>query len=100
MAAQRWRLAMFASCAWFWDVPERVETAGALRAAVHAARLVDGLADTGLERRLLEDLALMRGDWGDGVDLVRTALDAVGAARPDASETPGNPSARGLRATG
>ena len=100
MAAQRWRLAMFASCAWFWDVPDRLETAGALRAAVRAARLVDDLADTGLERRLLEDLALVRGSWGDGVDLVRAALGAVGAAWPDTHETPMNPSARGLRATG
>ena len=56
MEAQRWRLAMFASCAWFWDVPDRIETAGALRAAVRAARLVDGLAGTDLEARLLADL--------------------------------------------
>jgi hypothetical protein len=31
MHAQRWRLAMFASCAWFWEDPLRPETAGALR---------------------------------------------------------------------
>ena len=40
MDAQRWRLAMFASCGWFWEAPARIETAGALRAAVRAARLV------------------------------------------------------------
>ncbi len=39
MEAQRWRLAMFASCGWFWDDPARIETAGALRSAVRAARL-------------------------------------------------------------
>ncbi len=72
MAAQRWRLAMYASCGWFWDVPERIETVGVIRLARHAARLIDGLVGTGLERRLEADL-------GGG---------------------PENPSARGLRATG
>jgi Domain of unknown function (DUF3536)/Glycosyl hydrolase family 57 len=95
MEAQRWRLAMYASCAWFWEVPDRIETAGALRAAVRAARLIDGLASTDLETRLVGDLALLDGA-GDGVDLLRTALAAVGATMHE----PGNPSARGLRATG
>jgi uncharacterized protein DUF3536/glycosyl hydrolase family 57 len=94
--AQRWRLAMFASCAWFWDVPDRIETAGALRAAVRAARLIDALADTALEGRLLADLALVRGQEVDGTDLVKAALSVVGAP-PSPLE---NPSARGLRATG
>jgi hypothetical protein len=94
LESQRWRLAMFASCAWFWERPDRIETAGALRAAVRAARLVDELASTDLEQRLIGDLALLDGDAADGIDLLRSALAAVGA--PDA----GNPSARGLRATG
>ncbi len=68
MDAQRWRLAMFASCGWFWDVPERPETQGVIRAARYAARRIDELAGTQLESDVL-----------DG---------------------PGNPSARGLRATG
>jgi hypothetical protein len=73
MEAQRWRLAMFASCGWYWDVPHRPETQGVIRAAVHAARRIDDLsADAGLERRLASDLAI----------------------------GPENPSARGLRATG
>ena len=59
MEAQRWRLSMFASCAWFWESPERIETAATLRAATHAARLIDGLAGTHLERRLVEDLRLV-----------------------------------------
>ena len=99
MDAQRWRLAMFASCSWFWDVPDRVETASALRAAVRAARLIDALAETDLELRLLDDLRLVEGETGDGAELAGLALEAVGApvsARPG----PGNPSARGLRATG
>ncbi len=96
MEAQRWRLAMYASCAWFWEVPERVETAGALRAAVRAARLIDGLASTDLERRLVADLGLLDVGQGVGVDLLRLALSAVGAPMYE----PGNPSARGLRATG
>ncbi len=95
MEAQRWRLAMFASCAWFWESPDRIETAGALRAAVRAARLVDSLAGTDLETRLAADLALLVHNGPGGAELLRQALSAVGA--PEGLE---NPSARGLRATG
>jgi hypothetical protein len=76
MDAQRWRLAMFASCGWFWEAPARIETAGALRAAVFVARHVDGMAGTTLEHRLVEDLALVS---GDGIRLLEAALEAVGA---------------------
>jgi hypothetical protein len=70
---------MFASCGWFWDDPVRPETAGALRTAVRAARLVDRLHDSGLERRLLDDLALVRDPNGrDGVSIARSALEIVG----------------------
>ena len=99
MDAQRWRLAMYASCTWFWDVPDRVETASALRAAIRAARLIDALAETELERRLIDDLRLVKAEPGDGADLARTALAGVGARLPSVSN-PENPSARGLRATG
>ena len=57
MEAQRWRLAMFASCAWFWESLDRPETAQAVRTARHAARLLDDLAGTSLLSRLDEDLA-------------------------------------------
>ena len=57
MEAQRWRLGMFASCGWFWEEPMRVETRQVLRAAARAVRLVDGLAGTDLEARLVADLA-------------------------------------------
>ena len=58
MAAQRWRLAMYASCGWFWETPDRVETGLVIRAATHAATLIDGVVrptseDAGLD---LEDL--------------------------------------------
>ena len=76
MDAQRWRLAMFASCGWFWEAPARIETAGALRAAVRAARLIDGLAGTDLEHRLVDDLASYR---PMAIGLLDTALAAVGA---------------------
>jgi hypothetical protein len=79
MHAQRWRLAMFASCAWFWEDPLRPETAGALRSATRAARLLDHLAGTGLERRMIADLALVHGPGGqDGAALLHDALVAVG----------------------
>jgi hypothetical protein len=61
MEAQRWRLSMFASCAWFWESPERIETLASIRAATRAARLIDGLAGTGLERRLVDDLRPLTG---------------------------------------
>ena len=99
MDAQRWRLAMFASCAWYWDVPYRVETASALRAAVHAARLIDTLGPSDLERRLMDDLHLVEGETGDGAELAGHALAAVSAPPIDPSRGE-NPSARGLRATG
>jgi Domain of unknown function (DUF3536)/Glycosyl hydrolase family 57 len=79
MAAQRWRLAMFASCGWFWEDPLRPETAGALRSATRAAQLMDRVAGTALERRMVADLELVHGPGGeDGVALLRSALAAVG----------------------
>jgi hypothetical protein len=79
MEAQRWRLAMFASCGWFWESPERPETAAALRAAVRAARLVDGLAGTSLERRLVDDLGSVRSPEGErGAHILGVALARVG----------------------
>ena len=83
MEAQRWRLAMFASDGWFWDDPARPETAGVLRAAARAARLVDGLVPSDLERRLVADLALFTspGHQIDGAEIYRRALVAVG--QPD-----------------
>ena len=99
MEAQRWRLAMFASCAWFWDRADRIETAGALRAATRAARLIDGVGGTDLEGRLIGDLALIEAEGANGVALLDTALQAVGAPVSRRTETE-NPSARGLRATG
>jgi hypothetical protein len=80
MEAQRWRLAMFASDGWFWEEPTRPETRQVLRCAARAAQLVDGLAGTHLEQRLLEDLALLvspaRGI--DGAAIYREALAEVG----------------------
>jgi hypothetical protein len=82
MEAQRWRLAMFASDGWFWDDPARPETAGVLRAAARAARLIDRHADGAgdLERRLVDDLALFTspGHGVDGAEIYRLALDEVG----------------------
>ena len=80
MEAQRWRLAMFASDGWYWEDPARPETASVLRAAARAARLVDGLVPSSLERRLLEDLALFSspGQRIDGAELYRRALAEVG----------------------
>ena len=67
MAAQRWRLAMYASCGWFWETPDRVETGLVIRAATHAATLIDGIGPTDLARTLASDLA---------------ALERIGEAAP------------------
>lgn len=84
MEAQRWRLAMFASDAWFWDDPVRPETRGVLRAAAWAARRIDGLAGAGLERRLVADLATFTspGHGVDGAEIYRNALTEVGQPPP------------------
>jgi hypothetical protein len=80
MDTQRWRLAMFASDAWFWDDPVRPETKAALRAAAWSARRMDGLAGVGLERRLVGDLATFTSSAHriDGAELYRQALIEVG----------------------
>lgn len=80
MEAQRWRLAMFASDGWYWEEPNRPETKQALRCAARAAQLVDGIAGTHLERRLVEDLALAISPdrVGNGAAIYREALAEVG----------------------
>ena len=84
MEAQRWRLGMFASCGWFWEDPVRIETHQVLRAAARAVRLVDGLAGSSLEARLLADLGTLRSPstGADGASIYRAALRAVGQPLP------------------
>jgi hypothetical protein len=86
LEAQRWRLAMFASDGWYWDDPIRPETKHILRAAARAVRIVDEVAGTSLERRLVADLALFRSPSRhlDGAAIYRMALAEVGqpAAEP------------------
>jgi len=84
LEAQRWRLAMYASDGWFWDDPARGETAQVLRAAARAVRIIDELASTRLERRLVEDLSLLVSPSRavDGARLYREALEAVGQPAP------------------
>jgi hypothetical protein len=84
LEAERWRLAMFASDGWFWDDPVRTETRQVMRAAARAARLVDGLAGTSLERRLVADLALFTSPSSgqSGAEIYCTALADVGQPPP------------------
>lgn len=84
LEAQRWRLAMFASDGWYWDDPSRTETRQVLRAAARAARIVDGLAPGGLERRLVADLTTLRSPTLDidGATVYRHALSEVGQPPP------------------
>ena len=84
LEAQRWRLAMFASDGWFWDDPIRPETRQILRAAARAVRIVDGVAGTQLERRLVADLAGLSSPSRrlDGGGIYRMALADVGQPPP------------------
>jgi hypothetical protein len=84
LEAQRWRLAMFASDGWFWDDPVRPETRQVLRAAARAVRLVDGVAGTRLEGRLVEDLATFSSPSRglDGAAIYRMALADVDQPPP------------------
>ncbi len=89
LEAQRWRLAMFASDGWYWDDPTRPETRQVLRAAAMAVRLVDGLAATTLENRLVADLGAVRSPalGIDGSTIYRQALSEVGQPPPHAGYT-------------
>jgi uncharacterized protein DUF3536/glycosyl hydrolase family 57 len=80
LEAQRWRLAMFASDAWFWDDPIRPETKQVMRAAARAARLVDGELASALEARLVADLGLFSSPSRglDGAAIYRMALAEIG----------------------
>jgi hypothetical protein len=80
MRAQTSRLAMFASCGWFWDDPRRPETEQVLRSAAHAARLMDATCGSRVEASLVADLQalIVPGAEADGRDLYRAALEAVG----------------------
>lgn len=80
LEAARWRLAMFASDGWFWDDPIRPETKQVLRFAARAVRIVDEVAGTRLERRLVADLELLRSPSThlDGGEIYRVALSEIG----------------------
>lgn len=84
LEAQRWRLAMFASDGWYWDDPTRPETAQNLLAAARAVRIVDAMAGTRLEARLIEDLSILRSPAVgiDGATIYRHALAEVGQPPP------------------
>jgi Domain of unknown function (DUF3536)/Glycosyl hydrolase family 57 len=80
MAAEHWRLAMFASDGWFWDDPIRPETKQVLLCATRSARLIDGVAGTDLEGRLVDDLSLFVSPSRriDGAGICAEALEDAG----------------------
>ena len=57
MQGQRFRLAMYASCAFYWDDLTRLEAGYGVRSAHHAAVLLDQRFGTHLQRDLVDDLA-------------------------------------------
>ncbi len=80
LEAERWRLAMFASDGWFWGDPIRAETKQVMLCAAKACRLIDACAETDLESRLVEDLALFTSPSRriDGAAIYREALSDAG----------------------
>jgi len=89
MAAQASRLAMFASCGWYWDDPRRIETRQVLRFAAHAVRTVDEVCQTSLEERLVDDLSAVPVPGGaDGASLYDEVLGAVARPQSPRSEDP------------
>ena len=84
LEAQRWRLAMFSSCGWFWEDPWRLETRQVLRCAARAVRIIDEHAGTHLEHRLVTDIAtLVSPSLGiDGAVIYRHALSEIGQPPP------------------
>jgi hypothetical protein len=84
LEAQRWRLAMFASDGWYWDDPIRPETRQVMRAAARAARIVDEVAGSTLENRLVDDQAILSSPSRglDGAAIYRMALSDIGQPPP------------------
>jgi hypothetical protein len=80
LEAERWRLAMFASCGWFWDDPIRPETKHILLCAAKAVRLIDAAAGTDLEGTLIDDLATFVSPSRriDGAAIYAEALEDAG----------------------
>ena len=82
MRAQASRLAMFASCGWYWEEARRLETTQVLSFAAHAVRLVDEACGTSLEETLVDELSAVQVSRGaTGRDLYAEALDAIGQLR-------------------
>jgi hypothetical protein len=71
---------MFASDGWFWDDPIRPETKQVLMCAARAARMMDGAAETRLEERFVDDLALLSSPSRriDGASIYFEALAEAG----------------------
>ncbi len=61
MEAQRFRLAMYASCAFYWDDLTRLEAGYGVRSALHAATLLDQEHATDLRESFEGDLSRVSG---------------------------------------
>ena len=61
MEAQRFRLAMYASCAFYWDDLTRLEAGYGVRSALYAAKLLDRRFGTDLRHGFERDLERVNG---------------------------------------
>ncbi len=77
MQAQRFRLAMFASCAFYWDDLTRLEAGYGVRSGLYSASLFDRQFGTELQSSFEEDLARVNGWKSDksAADLYARAGD-------------------------
>jgi hypothetical protein len=75
MRAQQSRLAMYASCAFYWDDLTRIEAAYGVRSGLYAARLVDQAFGTRIQEEFIRRLAGVVG-W----KTAKTAAELYAAA--------------------
>ena len=78
MEAQRYRLAMYASCAFYWEDVARIEPRNAIANALQAVRLVEQVTGARLEADAREELAHIT-SWRTR----QTAADIVGTLAAD-----------------
>ena len=83
LTAARSRLAMFTSCAWFWDDPSRLEMVNCLRHAAYAVSVIRRVTGVDAEPELLIDLAgvFSPRTAESGPDLYRRAADTSARTR-------------------
>ncbi|HEX3722198.1 MAG TPA: DUF3536 domain-containing protein [Nitrolancea sp.] len=80
MEAQRYRLAMYASCAFYWDDLTRLEAGYGVRSAQYAAALLDRQLGTHVQQELNDDLGAVIG-WKSEKSAAELYAESLSGAR-------------------